>query len=324
MRTRAIIPYLACLLLSLSLSGCIVVDIDRTGGGKPPKLHRSKESKPKRQRGAIRLADFTNLVLSGEGQVTYKRSHSAPTITVKRRKGRADETTYTVSGGSLMLNAAPGTHITICSPSLRNMVLSGDGSFSCGSVLSANNISIVVSDRRSVSFSGTLKAGTLNVVSSSEGDVRLSGISCKALTAESSSVGTLEFSNVSATEFTVTASEVGDIQMNKTASEALTALSQGRGSINGRGLRIHRLSATTEGEGSISLQGRAENASYEVLGGDSAGNAGGIRASGMLAERVTAKVESSADIHCYAAYSLQSTGSGSGTVKCKGNPNKTY
>ena len=202
------------------------------------------------------VKDFDALSVPAMIDVVYTQTPGDQSLTFTCDENLVDYYLIEVKGNTLVVDTQPGilsltprvnTVLTVNSPVLNSVKLSGSGDCTINSPISAE-------DGFKVSTSGS-------------GDIEINGdVTCKSFSASTSGSGEIEISGIKSksAEFTTTGS--GDIEVDMITADRIKASTSGKGSISLVCKDAGDIEARTSGSGSIYLSGNARSLDQKSSG----------------------------------------------------------
>ena len=151
---------------------------------------------------------------------------------------------------------------------------------------------------------------------SSSGDIILkNGLKTSgSVQLKSSSSGDIKGDIVSCDELVASASSSGDVVLEKVKCETLKASASSSGDVSIKNVSATDVDASASSSGDVFLAGTCRNATYR------SSSSGDLKAKELKAVDVYASASSSGDVSCYVSGTLTAKTSSSGEVAYKGNP----
>lgn len=171
---------------------------------------------------SIDVPEFSAISIPHSIDVNYTQSYGIQKLTLTCDENLLDYYDIRVENGILVVAAQPGvslrpkvkTYLTVSSPVLEEVRLSGSGDIHIGSpIVSDGDFAIRISGSGDVEASGTVSCRNFSARTSGSGDAFVAGVTAVSAEFKSSGSGDLESDSVTAEEISVALSGSGDCEL---------------------------------------------------------------------------------------------------------------
>ena len=171
---------------------------------------------------AIEVPEFNAISIPHSIDVNYTQSSGIQKLTLTCDENLLGYYDIRVENGTLVVGVQPGvslrpkvkTYLTVSSPVLEEVKLSGSGDVHIGSpIVSEGDFAIRISGSGDVETSGTVSCRNFSARTSGSGDAFVAGVTAASAEFKSSGSGDLESDSVTAEEVSVSLSGSGDCEL---------------------------------------------------------------------------------------------------------------
>lgn len=171
---------------------------------------------------SIDVSEFNAISIPHSIDVNYTQSTGTRKLTLTCDENLLGYYDIRVENGTLVVGVQPGislrpkvkTYLTVSSPVLEEVKLSGSGDVHIGSpIVSEGDFAIRISGSGDVETSGTVFCRNFSARTSGSGDVSVAGVTAASAEFKSSGSGDLESDSVTAEEVSVALSGSGDCEL---------------------------------------------------------------------------------------------------------------
>ena len=251
------------LALGAALSACQFINV-KIGNGVPVET-------------ILEVGDFNAISLSSSMDVVYTQTPGAQSLKFVCDENLQEYYDIRVEGNTLKVGLKPGTMnlsrrvntiLTVNSPVLNAVKVSGSGDVSIGSSIKADDgFSLQVSGSGDISVDGPVTCGTFAASTNGSGEIDLIGISAESVECKVSGSGDISIDGpVTCGTYAASTSGSGSIEVDALVAEGIRATISGSGDIRLTGLAAGDITASTSGSGEIILAGIARNLSARSTG----------------------------------------------------------
>lgn len=170
----------------------------------------------------IEVPEFSSISVPSSVDVYYTQTSGAQSLTLTCDENLLEFFLIKVEDGALVVSTKPGvslrpkvkTYLTVSSPVLEEVRLSGSGDIHIGSpIVSEGDFAIRISGSGDVETSGTVSCRNFSARTSGSGDAFVAGVTAASAEFKSSGSGDLESDSVTADEISVALSGSGDCEL---------------------------------------------------------------------------------------------------------------
>ena len=171
---------------------------------------------------AIEVPEFNSISVPSSVDVYYVQTPMKQSLTLTCDENLVEFFLINVEDGALVISTKPGvsirpkvdTYLTVYSPTLEAVKLSGSGDVHIGSpIVSEGDFAIRISGSGDVETSGTVSCRNFSARTSGSGDAFVAGVTAASAEFKSSGSGDLESDSVTAEEVSVALSGSGDCEL---------------------------------------------------------------------------------------------------------------
>ena len=218
----------------------------------------------------IDVEGFNAISLPASTDVVYKFTDGERSVVLTCDEKLVDYYYIHVEDSILVADVKPGVFclstkvqsvLTVCSPVLDGVIVSGSGDCTVlGPVSTDRDFYLKCSGSGDVSISGRVSCPSFTATTTGSGDISLDAVVCESgAEIKTTGSGDFDISALSAQSAGITTSGSGDIAIEEITADLITARSSGSGDIDLMCKDAGLVDASTSGSGDISLHGTARS-----------------------------------------------------------------